>query len=145
MKRAVFRNPWLPYVLVADSKKVAEKVQKLGGRVVNGPMEVPGGDWIVQCLDPQGVLFAVHSKKPAEPKPAAKKPAKKPAAKKAAKKRPAAKKAAKKKPAARKAARKKVARKKVAAKRPSRKPARKARATKKRAVKRSSGARRKRR
>jgi predicted enzyme related to lactoylglutathione lyase len=38
-----------------------KKVAKLGGRVINGPMEVPGGDLIAQCLDPQGALFAVHS------------------------------------------------------------------------------------
>ncbi|TJX16567.1 MAG: VOC family protein, partial [Mesorhizobium sp.] len=24
-----------------------------------GPMEVPGGDWIVQCTDPQGAHFAL--------------------------------------------------------------------------------------
>jgi predicted enzyme related to lactoylglutathione lyase len=28
-----------------------------------GPMEVPGGDWIVQGLDPQGAMFAVVGKK----------------------------------------------------------------------------------
>jgi predicted enzyme related to lactoylglutathione lyase len=25
-------------------------------------MDVPGGDRIAQCLDPQGAMFAVHSK-----------------------------------------------------------------------------------
>jgi len=24
---------------------------------------VPGGDWIVQCLDPQGAAFALHQRK----------------------------------------------------------------------------------
>ncbi|HWK08496.1 MAG TPA: hypothetical protein VNR64_00500 [Vicinamibacterales bacterium] len=33
-----------------------------GGRVLNGPMDVPGGDRVAQCLDPQGAAFAVHSK-----------------------------------------------------------------------------------
>jgi len=28
--------------------------------VLNGPMEVPGGDMIAQCMDPQGAMFAVH-------------------------------------------------------------------------------------
>jgi predicted enzyme related to lactoylglutathione lyase len=37
----------------------------LGAKVINGPMEVPGGDWIVQGLDPQGAMFALHSKKKA--------------------------------------------------------------------------------
>jgi predicted enzyme related to lactoylglutathione lyase len=36
-----------------------------GGQVLNGPMEVPGGDWIVQALDPQGAMFAVVGKKAA--------------------------------------------------------------------------------
>ncbi len=28
-----------------------------GGKVVNGPMEVPGGAWVVNCVDPQGAYF----------------------------------------------------------------------------------------
>jgi len=36
-------------------------VTDLGGRILNGPMEVPDGDLIAQCMDPQGVAFAVHS------------------------------------------------------------------------------------
>ena len=129
---------WLAYIHVPDSKKAAATVKALGGQVMNGPMEVPGGDWVAQCMDPQGVVFAVHSTKPAvKAAPAAKKPAaKKPAAKKAAaKKRPAkAKKAAKKRPA-RKAAKKRPARK-AAKKRVARKPARKARAPKRAAARR---------
>jgi predicted enzyme related to lactoylglutathione lyase len=53
---------WLPYALVRDSKKAAEAIKQLGGTVINGPMEVPGGDWIVAGLDRQGATFAVHSK-----------------------------------------------------------------------------------
>lgn len=29
------------------------------GQVVNGPMEVPGGQWIVNCVDPQGAHFSL--------------------------------------------------------------------------------------
>src|SRR5262245_32603061 len=54
---------WLPYAMVIDSKKAAGTVRNLGGQVLNGPMEVPGGDWIVVCTDPQGGAFAVHSKR----------------------------------------------------------------------------------
>ncbi len=118
---------WLPYAMVADVKASAKTIKAAGGTVVNGPMEVPGGDSIVMALDPQGGMFALHSKaaaaRPAAPKKAVakKKPAprKKAAPKKAARK-PATKKraaprrkAAKKKPvrkAARKAAKKKAAR-----------------------------------
>ena len=41
---------------------MAERATKAGGKVVNGPMEVPGGDRIAQIVDPQGAAFAVHSK-----------------------------------------------------------------------------------
>jgi len=56
---------WLPYALVRDSKQAAETIKQAGGTVTNGPMEVPGGDWIVAGLDPQGASFAVQSKAPA--------------------------------------------------------------------------------
>jgi predicted enzyme related to lactoylglutathione lyase len=52
---------WLYYILVQDVTAAVETVKDLGGQVVNGPMEVPGGDLIAQCLDPQGALFALHS------------------------------------------------------------------------------------
>ena len=35
------------------------RVKKAGGQILNGPMEVPGGSWIAQCLDPQGAMFAM--------------------------------------------------------------------------------------
>ncbi len=52
---------WLHYVRVPDTKAAAEVVKELGGKVTNGPMEVPGGDLIAQCMDAQGVPFAMHS------------------------------------------------------------------------------------
>lgn len=57
-------NSWCCYVMVDDAKKAAEKIASLGGQIINGPMEVPGGDWIAQAIDPQGVMFAVHSRNP---------------------------------------------------------------------------------
>ena len=30
-----------------------------GGSVMMGPMEVPGGAWILNCLDPQGAYFSL--------------------------------------------------------------------------------------
>jgi predicted enzyme related to lactoylglutathione lyase len=53
---------WLPYMRVNDVKSAAGQVQQAGGTVINGPMEVPGGDWIAQCLDPQGAAFALHAR-----------------------------------------------------------------------------------
>jgi predicted enzyme related to lactoylglutathione lyase len=51
---------WLPYVHVKDVKKATAMAKKAGAEVVNGPMEVPGGDWIVVMKDPQGAAFALH-------------------------------------------------------------------------------------
>lgn len=146
---------WLTYIQVASVDKAAAAVKAAGGRVTQGPMEVPGGSRIAQVLDPQGGAFAVHeparqaaAAAPAQkPAPARKAPAKasapkaaeapkppaRPAKKKAvakAKKRPAAARRAapkkKKKAAVRKAAAKRPAKRKAAAKKkPARRPARK--------------------
>jgi len=53
---------WLQYIRVDSADAAAERVTANGGKIINGPMEVPGGDRIAQCLDPQGAAFAVHSK-----------------------------------------------------------------------------------
>lgn len=132
---------WLPYVMVKDTRAATKTATSLGSMIVNGNMEVPGGDLITMAVDPEGVLFAVHSKKAAAaaPKKAAAKPAKKPAAKPAKKaaakpakkaaRKPAKKKAAKKaakKAGRKKAAPKKAARKKAGRKKPARRPMKKA-------------------
>ena len=92
---------WLSYVRVEDATKAANAVKAAGGRVLNGPMEVPGGSWIVQLLDPQGGAFAVveaPEAAAAESAAPAKRAAKK-AVKKAAKKAAPAKAPAKAAPA----------------------------------------------
>lgn len=53
---------WLYYIMIPDVDAGVNKIRELGGQVLNGPMEVPGGDLIAQCLDPQGAAFAIHSK-----------------------------------------------------------------------------------
>jgi predicted enzyme related to lactoylglutathione lyase len=52
---------WCLYVRALDVKSKAEEANALGARIANGPMEVPGGDWIVQLLDPLGALIALHA------------------------------------------------------------------------------------
>lgn len=53
---------WLLYALVDDVSRAVEVAKARGGQVLNGPMEVPGGDRVAQIMDPQGAVFAVHSK-----------------------------------------------------------------------------------
>lgn len=52
---------WLYYVQVENTDRASERVVELGGRTLNGPMDVPGGGRIAQCDDPQGGAFALHS------------------------------------------------------------------------------------
>lgn len=52
---------WLLYTVVASVDQAAEQVTALGGTVLKGPMDVPGGDRVVQCMDNQGAPFALHS------------------------------------------------------------------------------------
>jgi predicted enzyme related to lactoylglutathione lyase len=52
---------WLHYIRVDNVDRVAGVVRNSGGTVMNGPMDVPGGDRIAQCMDPQGAAFAIHS------------------------------------------------------------------------------------
>lgn len=59
-------SAWLYYVRVPDAREAAGRVEPLGGKVLHGPMEVPGGDHIVQCADPTGAMFALHSSVRAE-------------------------------------------------------------------------------
>src|SRR5262245_25318042 len=54
---------WLYYFFVDDVNESVKKVEPLGGRILNGPMEVPGDNLVAQCLDPQGAAFALHSHK----------------------------------------------------------------------------------
>ena len=54
---------WQIYFRVADVHAAAERVKQNGGQIVNGPMEVPGGDWVVNAMDPQGAAFGLHQKK----------------------------------------------------------------------------------
>jgi len=50
---------WLQYFHVDDLTSAMEEVAAAGGSVLDGPMEVPGGDWIAHCKDPQGADFAL--------------------------------------------------------------------------------------
>lgn len=53
---------WTHYFRVASIPVAAEAAMARGGRIANGPMDVPGGDCIVQGYDPQGAFFSLVGK-----------------------------------------------------------------------------------
>lgn len=52
---------WIYYINVSDLDAAVEAVGAKGGRILVGPMEVPGGDRVCVCMDPQGGAFALHA------------------------------------------------------------------------------------
>lgn len=48
---------WGFYTTVEAIDPAVERLKEKGGQVLMGPHEVPGGSWIVQCMDPQGAPF----------------------------------------------------------------------------------------
>ena len=54
---------WTIYFRVPDINAAAERIKANGGKIVNGPMEVPGGDWVLIATDPQGAAFGLHARK----------------------------------------------------------------------------------
>ena len=53
---------WRFYFRVPSVSKAKETAERKGGKIVVGPMEVPGGDHIVIGVDPQGAEFALVGK-----------------------------------------------------------------------------------
>ena len=67
---AVMRKPptapapiWNYYFRVAGIDAAAERIRAAGGTVVVGPEEVPGDEWVVYALDPQGGAFGLGGSK----------------------------------------------------------------------------------
>ena len=54
-------SAWGFYFNVDSIKAAVERVKAGGGKILNGPHQVPGGSWIVQAQDPQGAMFALTS------------------------------------------------------------------------------------
>ena len=50
---------WNYYINVDAIDAAAERVKVAGGKLINDPMEVPGGSWIVNCCDPQGAMISL--------------------------------------------------------------------------------------
>jgi predicted enzyme related to lactoylglutathione lyase len=58
---SVPRPFWTYYFNVAGIDAAVERVKAGGGKIINGPHQVPDNRWIVQCADPQGIRFALLS------------------------------------------------------------------------------------
>ena len=54
---------WVYYFRVGDIDAAAKRVKAGGGQVLEGPIEVPGGSWALQCVDPQHAIFALVGKR----------------------------------------------------------------------------------
>lgn len=54
-------SSWTFYFNVDSVKAAIERVKSGGGKIVNGPNQVPGGSWVVQAHDPQGAMFSLTS------------------------------------------------------------------------------------
>ena len=57
------RPAWLFYFRVDALDAALSRVKASGGQLRSGPMEVPGDEWIAQCSDPQGAMFALVAPK----------------------------------------------------------------------------------
>jgi predicted enzyme related to lactoylglutathione lyase len=57
-------NPyWLFYFHVEAIDAAIGRIDAGGGKIIQGPHEVPGGMWVVNATDPQGALFALVAPK----------------------------------------------------------------------------------
>ena len=63
---AIMRKPpqlpvssWTYYIGVDDIDRAADAIKASGGQVLNGPMEIPGGEFALNGLDPQGASFGL--------------------------------------------------------------------------------------
>ena len=63
---AIMRKPpqlpvsiWTFYIGVDDIDRAVEAVRAGGGQILHGPMEIPGGEYSLNGLDPQGASFGL--------------------------------------------------------------------------------------
>jgi hypothetical protein len=54
---------WLYYFTVSDLDAAAKRVKTGGGEILEGPVELPGGNRVVRCTDPQGATFALTGRR----------------------------------------------------------------------------------
>ena len=55
---------WNFYFNVADINAAKARVEAAGGKVLLGPMQVPGGQFVLQAMDPEGAVFGLVAPAP---------------------------------------------------------------------------------
>jgi predicted enzyme related to lactoylglutathione lyase len=50
---------WNYFFRVGDIDEAKLRIEEAGGSIVQEPMEVPGGDFVIYAKDPQGAKFGV--------------------------------------------------------------------------------------
>jgi uncharacterized protein len=51
---------WVYYATVKDIEASVERAREKGGKVLNGPMDIPGGGKVAQIMDIEGAAFALY-------------------------------------------------------------------------------------
>jgi uncharacterized protein len=54
---------WLYYFNVSALDDAAKRIEAKGGKILTGPMEVPGGQWVLHAMDPERAMFAMVAPK----------------------------------------------------------------------------------
>jgi predicted enzyme related to lactoylglutathione lyase len=54
---------WNQYFRVPDIDAAKATIEANGGAIANGPMEIPGGEFAMNCIDPQGAHFGLVGKR----------------------------------------------------------------------------------
>lgn len=57
---------WLYCFNVPDIDAAMTRVSEGGGKILDDPREVPDGNWMLRCTDPQGAIFALLGKRRGE-------------------------------------------------------------------------------
>ncbi|MET0250987.1 MAG: VOC family protein [Novosphingobium sp.] len=52
-------SSWSYYIGVADIDLAAKAIEAGGGKIIMGPMEIPGGEFALNGIDPQGASFGL--------------------------------------------------------------------------------------
>ena len=56
-------SAWNFYFRVADIDVAVTEINANGGQILHGPQEIPGGDFSLNGMDPQGATFGLVGKR----------------------------------------------------------------------------------